>query len=260
MNDSDNNRFAWYQPLGEARPALSVACLADLPAVHDESVLARFDGYFSREEGRIRFTGKVDGKWQSLCVDFREGSADYRRQHGGGRKQTIARAVGLKHNRNPSVLDLTGGLGRDAFVLCGLGCDLTLVERSSAVALLLEDGIARARQDEWIGEMMRERFRLVHAEARQYLAGLAEDNRPDVIYLDPMYPARRKNAAIKKEMRLIKLLVGDDPDADSLLAPALEAARNRVVVKRPDYAPWLDGQKPDLGVASKSHRFDVYLT
>ncbi len=260
MNDKNKNRFAWYQPLGTRRPALTIACLAELPAINDESRLADFDGYFSADDGRIKFTGRIHDQWQSLCVDFREGSADYRRQHGGGRKQAIARAVGLKHNWNPSVLDLTGGLGRDAFVLCGLGCDMTLIERSPAVALLLEDGIARARQDEWIGEMMRDRFRLEHTEARQYLASLDQDHRPDVIYLDPMYPARRKNAAIKKEMRLIKLLVGEDPDADSLLVPALQAANKRVVVKRPDYAPFLAERKPDIEITSKSHRFDVYLT
>ena len=39
----------------------------------------------------------------------------------------------------------------------------------------------------------------------------------------------------------------------------VEAARKRVVVKRPRLAPSLGGMKPDFVVEGKSGRFDVYL-
>ena len=42
------------------------------------------------------------------------------------------------------MLDATAGLGRDAFVLASLGCQVTLIERVPAVAALLENGIERA--------------------------------------------------------------------------------------------------------------------
>ena len=87
-----------------------------------------------------------------------------------------------------------------------------------------------------------------------------QHERPDVVYLDPMYPHKKKSALVKKEMRIFQQLLGGDEDADKLLAPALKLALNRVVVKRPDSAPWLDNVKPNMAIESKKHRFDVYLT
>ena len=58
-----------------------------------------------------------------------------------------------------------------------------------------------------------------------------------------MYPHKKKLALVKKEMRVFQTLVGADLDADGLLAPALALATKRVVVKRPDYAEFLAGQK-----------------
>jgi len=86
------------------------------------------------------------------------------------------------------------------------------------------------------------------------------DNRPDAIYLDPMYPPkRRKSALAKKEIQFLRQLVGDDPDSYTLFKTAMEIAKDRVVVKRPHYAePVLD--KPSMSYQGKLVRFDVYLT
>ena len=74
-----------------------------------------------------------------------------------------------------------------------------------------------------------------------------------------MYPHREKSAAVKKEMRVFQTLVGEDLDADNLLAPAIALAKYRVVVKRPSYAPPLDGKKPSTSINMKKNRFDVYV-
>ncbi len=60
-------------------------------------------------------------------------------------------------------------------------------------------------------------------------------------------------------MRVFQSLVGADLDADGLLAPAMALASKRVVVKRPDYANWLDEQKPSMAIETKKNRFDVYV-
>ena len=194
-----------------------------------------------------------------VYVDFINGPLAYRRRHGGGRRQPLARAVGLKGGVNPAVLDATAGLGRDAFVLACLGCSVHLVERSPVIAALVRDGLERAAQDPDIGTMVRERLRLTVADSRLLLAGLGESERPDVIYLDPMYPHRSKSALVRKEMRLLRGLVGDDPDAPALLAAALRCARRRVVVKRPRLAPALEGPRPDMSITAENTRFDVYV-
>jgi 16S rRNA (guanine1516-N2)-methyltransferase len=192
-----------------------------------------------------------------VAVDFVEGRAAHRRRFGGGRGQPLARAVGLKKGWTPRVLDMTAGLGRDAFVLATLGCSVEMIERSAVVHALLADGLRRAREHPEVGAIA-DRMRLHCLDGRDYLPAPGE--RPDVAYLDPMYPHREKSARVKKEMRLFQLLLGEDGDSGVLLERALGIASHRVVVKRPVKAPPLGGRVPSLTITSPNTRYDVYLT
>ena len=87
------------------------------------------------------------------------------------------------------------------------------------------------------------------------MAGFDEEARPDTVYLDPMYPHTGKTALKNKEMRLFRLLVGEDTDAPRLLAAALQCAKNRVAVKRPKNAPPVGGIKPSATIPGKTTRF-----
>ncbi|HEF8784735.1 TPA: 16S rRNA (guanine(1516)-N(2))-methyltransferase RsmJ [Providencia alcalifaciens] len=195
-------------------------------------------------------------KLGGIFVDFVSGAMAHRRKFGGGRGEAVAKAVGIKKEYLPDVIDATAGLGRDAFVLAALGCKVRMLERHPVVAALLDDGLQRGYHDPEIGEWLQSRMSLIHASSITALAEITEA--PDVIYLDPMYPHRQKSALVKKEMRVFQSLVGADDDADSLLAPAIALAKRRVVVKRPDYAEPLAGQKAPSAVTTKSHRFDIY--
>ncbi|MFE8072381.1 class I SAM-dependent methyltransferase [Marinobacteraceae bacterium S3BR75-40.1] len=189
--------------------------------------------------------------------EFVRGKADFRRKHGGGRGQLIAKAVGVGRTQAPlRVLDATAGFGQDAFVLAGLGCHMTLLERSPVLTALLRDGLERGAQSGAVAEVVA-RMPLINADARDWLADPATPQF-DVIHIDPMFPHRDKNAQVKKEMQLLRPLVGDDEDADDLLDLALAKARYRVAVKRPRLAPVLAGQEPDLKLDGKSCRYDVY--
>ena len=185
------------------------------------------------EKGRVR-------------VDFDGGAAHYRRTKGGG--ELIAKAV--NHTAQPTVWDATGGLGRDSFVLASLG---------PAVACLLSDGLNRAGQSEETREIA-QRITLHFGNAVDLMQELSTQNgRPDVVYLDPMYPERRKTAAVKKEMAYFHDLVGVAQDEAELLDAALDTAKKRIVVKRPRLGEFLDGRKPAYQYTGKSTRFDVYL-
>nr|WP_086939227.1 class I SAM-dependent methyltransferase [Thaumasiovibrio occultus] len=197
-------------------------------------------------------------KLGAIFVDFVSGAVAHRRKFGGGRGQAIAKAVGLKQGKNPTVLDATAGLGRDAFVLASLGCKVMMIERHPVVAALLDDGLRRAQADSEIGGWMRERMSLLHAVSHQAMVDSVTEM-PDVVYLDPMYPHKKKSALVKKEMRVFQSLVGSDDDADDLLTPALALATQRVVVKRPDYAEPLNNQVPSMAIETKKNRFDVYV-
>lgn len=193
-----------------------------------------------------------------VLVDFASDALTFRRLHGGGKKEAIAKAVGLKGKQTLNVLDATAGLGRDAFVLASLGCTVHMIERSPVVAALLADGLKRAALDPQLSLWLPQQMQLTQGIATDLLTNW-QPEQPDVVYLDPMFPHRKKSALVKKEMRLFQQLLGSDEDADFLLPPALALAKRRVVVKRPADAPYLAEQKPDIEYTGKANRFDVYL-
>ncbi|MFT5312090.1 MAG: 16S rRNA (guanine1516-N2)-methyltransferase [Paraglaciecola sp.] len=194
-----------------------------------------------------------------VLVDFASDALTFRRLQGRGKKEAIAKAVGFKGQTSWRVLDATAGLGRDAFVLANLGCHVDMIERSPIVAALLEDGLTRAEQDPELSRWLPDRMQLCHGIALELLTHW-QGAQPDAVYLDPMFPHRKKTALVKKEMRLFQQLLGPDEDADNLLEPALKLALKRVVVKRPSGAPYLAQHKPDIEYTGKANRFDVYLS
>ena len=205
---------------------------------------------------RLELRKRDEPKLGGISVDFAGGAMAHRRKFGGGRGEAVAKAVGIKGDYLPDVVDATAGLGRDAFVLASVGCRVRMLERNPVVAALLDDGLRRGYADAEIGGWLRERLTLIHASSLNSLAEIAP--RPQVVYLDPMFPHRQKSALVKKEMRVFQSLVGPDLDADGLLAPARLLATKRVVVKRPDYAPPLAGIETPNAVITKGHRFDIY--
>ncbi len=220
-----------------------------------------------------------------LFVDFLKGAMGYRRIHGGGYRQAIARAVGIKSRKQSiTVLDATAGLGRDAFILAGLGCHLHLVERSTIIAALLKDGLERALHDSELYTIVKERIKVSIGDAQSILAAIRshmdmylheeqhheeEENhllekntlneQPDVVYLDPMFPEENKRALTTIDLRIIRDIVGPDLDAESLFQMALKVAKKRVVVKRSIQAPTISKLKPNFSLIGKKNRYDIYI-
>lgn len=200
---------------------------------------------------------QTNARTNPIKVNFVEGAARHRRLYGGGRGQMLAKAIGVQDKANLRVVDATAGLGRDAFVLASLGCELTLIERCPIVHALLADGLMRAVKDDEIKPIIA-RMQLLNTDAHQWLQHTHQAI--DVVYLDPMFPEATKTALVKKEMRVFHELVGADIDADELLAFALAKATYRVVVKRPRLAPPLANQEPTYSLVGKANRFDVYAS
>ena len=210
------------------------------------------------DDVRLELRKLDEPKLGAVFVDFVGGTMAHRRKFGGGRGEAVAKAMGIKGDELPTVIDATAGLGRDAFVLAAIGCQVRLVERHPVVRMLLEDGLRRAYADPEIGVMMQQNMRLLAVSHIHELDPAVDF--ADVVYLDPMYPHKQKSALVKKEMRVFQHLVGADLDADSLLEPALKLAQKRVVVKRPDYAEFLSEMRPHFSRETKNHRFDIYST
>jgi len=193
----------------------------------------------------------------AIRVDFGRGPAGWRSRHASIAREPLARACGLAGGERPRIIDTTAGLGSDSFVLATLGCPVEACERDPVVAELLADGLERARAAPSTAAAA-ERIRLHRIDARS--TGDSVEAPWPVALLDPMFPARRKSAAVGKEMRIVQALLGETADADAaeLLAYALERARVRVVVKRPLRAPAIAGPAPSGSIRGRAVRFDIY--
>ena len=191
-----------------------------------------------------------------LRIDFVGGPVGHRLRFGGGRGQALPRAAGFAKGQTPTVVDATAGLGRDAFLLASLGAKVTLIERSPDVHAALSDGLAQAAAAGEDCAAIIGRMTLLLGDARHLLPELA----PDVVLVDPMHPPRGNTALVKQEMRLLRAVVGDDPDALELMQAALASARRRVVLKWPLRADPMPGLRaPSHTIGGKSTRYDVFV-
>lgn len=86
------------------------------------------------------------------------------------------------------------------------------------------------------------------------------DLSPEVVLIDPMHPPRGKSALVKKEMRLIREIVGIDADSAALMQTALSCTTSRVVLKWPQKAaPMQSLPKASHQITGKSTRYDVFM-
>lgn len=233
----------------ELAQRLGIPCVDDIATTNARFVLMMDRGRLVLRDRRVK-------RSRGLVVDF--SAINVRTAPGGGglsKKQPLAKAIGREAK---TVVDATAGLAQDAFLLACMGRHVTAIERNPIVAALLEDGLRRATDDPRLARALGGRLALRTGDAREILKSIAP--RPDVVYLDPMFPPKRKKSALAKiEVRLLRELVGDDDDADELLAIAMRAAAQRVVVKRPSEAPPLGGE-PTMSFEGKLVRYDVYRT
>lgn len=192
----------------------------------------------------------------SFIIDFVGGAVGHRLRSGEGRGQALAKAAGLKNGKTPKIVDATAGLGRDAFLLASLGAEVTLIERSPDMHALLKDAIARADAEGGIYREIASRMTLLHGDSRVLIPTLS----PEVIVIDPMHPPRQNTALVKKEMRVLRELVGADPDQTELMEIALAHAKKRVVLKWPARAEPMPGiRKPSHQLLGKTTRYDVFM-
>lgn len=214
---------------------------------------------FGFREGRLSLWQNIRQAPAPTCVDFESADMQYRLRT-SGRRQGLARAVGLHRRSGLRVLDATAGLGRDAFILAALGCRVTLLERSALMHALLEDGCRRASlSGSTVVRETVERLSLLHTDARQWLQAEAGADRRDVLYLDPMFPMRRKAAGVRKDIASLQQVLGPDSDADSLLQAALVSGVPRIVMKRPLHHRDENLPACEFQVKGKNSRFDVYV-
>jgi 16S rRNA (guanine1516-N2)-methyltransferase len=175
------------------------------------------------------------------------------RERSSGVRNPLVRAFGKSIE---TIFDLTAGFGGDAYRLARAGHRVFAYERHPAVYAVLISGWNRDCATGRVPSELAERLMFSHGDAEDLLARIDQPNMG--VYLDPMYPQpRRRKALPRRELQILRQLLGEEEDAVRLLDIALERAA-RVVVKRPHRAaPLVPGASFD--VTTKLVRFDVYI-
>ena len=158
----------------------------------------------------------------------------------------------------PLAIDATAGFGEDSILLAAAGFDVVMYEYDAVIAALLEDALRRASESD--NDKLRAavaHMKLINADSIEAMQHLQE--RPDVILLDPMFPAREKSALIKKKFQLLQRLEQPCTDEESLLNAALSAHPHKIVIKRPLKGPYLADRRPDYSIKGKAIRYDCIV-
>lgn len=195
------------------------------------------------------------GDGMELRPDF--GQMIPRLKPGRLQRELLVRAARIKGAAGtPAAFDATAGLGQDSLLLAAAGFDVTLCESDPVIAALLQDALRRA-QDE---PALRDAVARMHFHETDSIALLgALEQAPDVVYLDPMFPERRKSAAVKKKFQLLHKLERPCSDELELLQAAMDAKPRKIVVKRPPKGPYLAGVKPTYSLKAKAVRYDCLV-
>ena len=196
----------------------------------------------------------TDGK-MSVKGDFTEMLP--RLKQGRLQGEMLVKAARLKGlDRVPLAVDATAGMGQDSLLLAAAGFRVKLFESDPVIGALLEDTMARARQNPDLAETAG-RMELFCSDSIKGLADM--DEKPDVVYLDPMFPERTKSGLVKKKFQLIHQLQKPCSMEEELLQAAIAARPGKIVVKRPLKGAFLAGITPQYSLKGKSVRYDCLV-
>lgn len=172
-------------------------------------------------------------------------------------RELLVKAARLKNpDHIPVLIDATAGMGEDSLLLAASGFKVILYEYDYIIASLLEDTMLRASLIPELSEIV-SRMELHIGSSIDAMKSLDFD--PDVILLDPMFPARTKSALVKKKFQLLQQLEHPCSDETELLQSALCGKPHKIIIKRPVKGPFLAGIKPDYSLSGKAIRYDCIL-
>lgn len=241
-----------YQGNGDVEPYQQLAIRLSVPLYSVLDVSATEDFFITWRDGCLKLLDRELLKKGGLTVDVAPRAGE-QRSWPAPKDGALAQAIGRKTR---TVLDATAGWGQDSLHMFRMGYEVTCIERSPLMAELLADGFIRLSQQDWVQRLSLEPPKLLHGNSIELMANL--EISPDCIYIDPMFPPKRKKSALaKKSMTILRDLLGDDEDKEQLFAAAMAATGKRVVVKSPDYAGALS--EPSESFSGKLLRYDVYL-
>ncbi|QCI17380.1 16S rRNA methyltransferase [Buchnera aphidicola (Aphis helianthi)] len=205
----------------------------------------------------LELYNRLESRKKIIKVDFLSNQNNYRCSNFKKKNEALYKALGIKKNYFPYVVDATAGFGKDAFLISFWGCYVVMIERHPIIAALLKDGLQRAYENKNIGNWLKKRLHLMFSDSCKILN--TSMLKPDIIYLDPMYPTNKKKALPKKNIQFLRNIIQNNDNCENLLNVSRKFAKKRIIVKRPSYAKPLSNEKVEFSINNKNNRFDIYL-
>ena len=164
--------------------------------------------------------------------------------------------IAKTNTEHPTAVDAAAGMGEDSFLLAAAGYEVILFEQDAVIAALLRDVLRRAREDERLREIVG-RMRLTEGNSIALMPRLGIT--PEIVYLDPMFPPRKKSGLIQKKLQLIQKLEQPCANERELYDAAAALRPKKIIIKRPLNGALLADKKPSYTVKGKAIRYDVVV-
>lgn len=207
----------------------------------------------SEKKGRIGVL-TLDEKALFLNIDFNSGELRRRRKFLTPKKEPLLKAIG-KLNQDEFIVDGTAGLGRESFLLMSYGYNVRAVEQSAYLWILQQEALRNIVEDKNIPPE-KQRLHFFCGDSTELIA--KENWSPAILYLDPMFPASKKTAQVKKPMQVLQKMELKNVAPEELLKKALTLKVGKIVFKRPKDAPILDTVACREYYENDTVRFEIY--
>ena len=209
------------------------------------------------ESGLLQLSHAAEQVRGPLVVDFLHPKVKHKMKSIRSGRQPLIRAMG-KTSEAFTVWDLTAGLGGDAVVLANAGHAVNGFEKNPVLYLMLNTAL-KVWQDSEPDHPIHQKklLKFTYGDSIEILKSHPSQG-PDSIYIDPMFPAKKKGRLSQGPMQWVQsLLSGENSDIQQLLSLALEVAHNRVVIKRGLKAETIEGPL-QFSYKGTSVRYDMY--
>ena len=148
---------------------------------------------------------------------------------------------------NATVLDCTAGFGRDSFLLESMGHDVTMIENSPIVAMLLKNALRRSNNIN---------IKLFFGNAYDYMKHSNE--KYDYIYIDFMFEKLKNKSLSSKNDEALKMISFNDNDKNKIIQLAQSVSNKKVIVKEPRNT--VSGiLRPNFIIKTKLLKYNIYL-
>ena len=162
----------------------------------------------------------------------------------------LKKAIGWQSKTQKHILDTTGGLGHDAFILALLGQKITVLEKNIGLCILIEEALNNLPNLPYF-KNAKNNISIINSDSRVFLSS-AENF--DVVYIDPMFNSKKKLKRTKQMQFLDNYLEEyDDPSVEFY-----KSNFKRLVIKKELRAAPSIKDCSAISFKGSSVRYDVY--